>query len=115
MKKEKILELLNKEEFLKKIMILKTPEEVQKIFKDNNIDVSLEEVQSLGDEINLEIARKTKELNENELCSISGGVNFSAVNILNMAGYASVMGIGVGCCLWGIFKTINLLKKSSDN
>ena len=73
MKKQQIQNLLNNEEFMKEILPMKTPEEVQAKFKKEGVDISIEEVGILGSLINKSIEKNCEPLNEQELESIAGG------------------------------------------
>ena len=73
MEKEKLSKLLNDEDFLKKILPMKTPEEVQAEFKKEGLELSIEEIEALGKAINA-AAKKGKPLSEDELENVSGGM-----------------------------------------
>ena len=68
---KKVNELLSDTEFFKKIISMKTAEEVQSAFEKAGAEVPIEDVQEIGAVIN-EVLEK---LNEENLESVSGGVN----------------------------------------
>ena len=71
--KEKFQALLKDEDFVAKILELQTPEEVQKKFAENEVELTIPEVQHLGDAINYMIENGKTELTEDDLSEISGG------------------------------------------
>ena len=107
MENEKMAELLNSEEFLKKITNLKTPEEVQKAFKDQGIDISIEEIGALGDAINAQILGKN--LDDKSLSDVNGGLSLPG-DIVAGGTLGFVAGTGLGLCLWGAGKAEKLIR-----
>lgn len=66
--------LLSDKDFMKGIVEMETPEEVQKAFKDKGVELSTEQVQEIGEIINATL-EKGSTLSESELEEISGGGN----------------------------------------
>lgn len=69
---EKIDEILSSDEFIKKILEANSSEEVKKIFKEKDIDVTDEQIENMRKALN----SKIKELNtmsDDEMGQISGG------------------------------------------
>ncbi len=73
MSDEKMLEALKDEGFVKKILEMKTQEEVQHAFKEKGVEVSKEEIGILGDIINKMKEKKSTNLSVEELDEIAGG------------------------------------------
>lgn len=73
MNSEKLKELMQNEEFTGKIAKLEDKEDIQKVFKENGLDVSIEELEQMENE-----GRKL--LEEGELEGISGGVTIEPVD-----------------------------------
>ena len=73
MDNRKFSNLMKDESFLKKILVMKTPEEVQAAFKGKGVEISLEEIELLGDLINKSIEKGGKKLTEDDLHEIVGG------------------------------------------
>ncbi len=67
--------LLSDKDFMKGIVEMETPEEVQKAFKDKGVEISAEQVQEIGEIINATL-EKGSALSEDELGEISGGSSF---------------------------------------
>lgn len=137
MENEKLLELLKNEEFAKKIVAMETPEEVQKAFEDQGVEITIDEVKFLGEIINKSIEKGGKPLTEEDLEEISGGYNkekiiefgkgmrevlpITKVNTFNVGKTVGGLGlviagaIGVGATYmgvkWGIKKIKNRNKK----
>lgn len=72
MDKTSLENLLKDKDFVKKISEMETPEEVQRSFKENNIDFSIDEIKLIGKIVN-EYIEKLHSLPEEELSKISGG------------------------------------------
>lgn len=73
MQDEKIKEVMQDESFVEEIFKMETPEDVQAAFKNKGIDISLDEVGTLGDIINAMSDKKSHNLCEEELNKIVGG------------------------------------------
>ena len=89
MDKQKIESLLKNEEFMKKILPMQTPEEVQAEFKKEGVELSIEEIEALGSIINKYLEKGGKPLSEDELENIAGGHDCSVQ-------LAIVMGVELG-------------------
>ena len=91
----KINELLMQEEFLTNLIGCVNQMEVQSLFAENGVKISLAEVQELGQMIGSKMDYKG-EIKESELEMVSGGVGNSAVSqistdaLANAAGKASI-------------------------
>lgn len=70
---EKIMEKLKDRNFSKKLLELETTDQVKKIFENENIKITDEEIEELRKSINL-IVKEIKSLPENDFY-ISGGTN----------------------------------------
>jgi len=73
MDKEKFDILMANEEFVKKIVAMQTPEEVQAAFKEEGVEISTEEIGVLGTLINEYIKKEEEPLDEQDLENIAGG------------------------------------------
>ncbi len=69
---EKIIELLKKKEFVKKIVCLKSKEEVKKAFESEKVKISDEDLNSLGD-VFCDVDNCLFNLDDKELKNITGG------------------------------------------
>ena len=104
--KEKLQQLMQNEEFLKEILVLETPEEVQQAFKENDVDISIEDLEKIKELIRKSM-NKNYELTEEELEEIVGG----SVNLLDLiikpilTAFFSILGTSIGqkLCGW-LFK-----------
>lgn len=67
--------LLSDKDFMKGIVEMETPEQVQKAFKDKGVEISTEQVQEIGKIINATV-EKGSALSEDELEGVSGGSDF---------------------------------------
>ncbi len=74
---EKIIKKLTDKKFAKKIIELKSREEVKKIFESEGIEISDKEINELADSLYL-IVKKTSELPSEDLAKISGGGIFDS-------------------------------------
>ena len=74
-REEKIKELLLNESFVGELKNLKSAEELQEAFKNNGVDMTLEEINALGDLCEKALEEMDNdELSEENLSSVSGGV-----------------------------------------
>jgi hypothetical protein len=87
---KKIEEMLTNEEIIKRLAGCKTEEEVRKIFKEENVDLSDEQMEGLKILFSqaAQTSQKTKELSSEELGKASGGV---AKEVLSAA-FGAVLG-----------------------
>ena len=73
MKDKKIREVMQNESFVKEISKMDKPEEVQAAFKNKGVDMSLDEVQTIGNMINVMATEKSTILLDEDLSRIAGG------------------------------------------
>lgn len=88
--REEILKKFEKEDFAKKIMQMKTKEEVKKALSDEGVTATDEEINELGGLIK-EILNKLETLPENELEAVAGGVKGAGTK----GGFWSGLGSGL--------------------
>lgn len=66
--------LLNNKEFVVKMMSQETPEDVQKVFAEYGVDMSMEDIHEFGKALAaLESEKTGEELSEEDLMGVSGG------------------------------------------
>ena len=100
--KEKLQQLMQDEEFLKKILVLETPEEVQGAFKENGVDISIEDLEKIKELIKKSM-NENYELTEEELEEIIGG----SVDLLDLiikpivTAFFGVLGTAIGKKFFG--------------
>ena len=87
MNQEKLKELFADEAFVKELFSKETPEEVQKMFEEHDVDVSVEEIMEAREIIlkKMDQGAENLELTEAELEEVSGGVGmivFAAVGLV---------------------------------
>lgn len=70
MNEQKIKELFSDEQFVKELLDLETPEEVQAVLADNDVDFSIEDIIKLKE---LLIKKEADELSDEELEEVAGG------------------------------------------
>ena len=70
---EKFLKFMQDKEFVKKIVKMQTPEEIQNEFRKEGVELSVEEIETLGSIINKSLEKNGQPLNEQELLDITGG------------------------------------------
>ncbi len=92
---DNIYKLLEEKEFTEKILIMKTPEEIQKAFLDKGVKISIEELEELAKNISKIInnPHANEEITDSEAENISGGINIHKG--LRTAA-AIIAGVGVG-------------------
>ena len=91
-----IREVFRDEEFVKKLLVLETPEEVQTTLQEQGIAISIEEIQETR-EFFLKNLNSGKELSEAELAEVQGGcVVFTSLAIFlgTLAGAAIAGAVG---------------------
>ena len=81
MEKEKIAKALEDLDFLNDLLDMQTSEEVQKVFKEKGMEISLEDVNAIADIINKIIEKDFAKLNAEDLDKISGGINNPIIKI----------------------------------
>ena len=89
MNEEKIKEVFSDEKFVKSLMELETPEEVQKALAEKDIDLSIDEIKAAA---KLLEKRANGELADEDLETVAGGMGL-------IAGLAIVQGI---CIVVGV-------------
>ncbi len=70
MDEQRIKELLADEEFVKELVALETPEEVQAMLEEYDIEVTTEEIQQIHDFL---VEHEGEELSEEDLENVAGG------------------------------------------
>lgn len=76
------VELMENKEFVHEMMSQETPEDVQKIFADNGVDMTIDEVNEIGRALaNAENGALSNELSEEALEDVSGGVVITAAGV----------------------------------
>lgn len=73
-RKEKVSKLLENSEFLEKLKACQSHEDVQKLFHDYAVDVTVDEVQQMVDESIAAHEADEGELKEDSLKKVNGGV-----------------------------------------
>lgn len=69
---EKMKNLVQDHEFMNKMLSCEEPEQVQKLFADNGVEITLEEVKTLG-KVLAGMAQSDGELSEDDLEGVAGG------------------------------------------
>lgn len=95
--------LMDNKEFILTMLSQETPEDVQKLFHENGVDFSLEEVNELGRELE-RLATTGDELTEDALDSVSGGVVVTAATIWAAAKCAIAIG-GAALAIYKWYKS----------
>lgn len=127
--KEKFQALLKDEDFVAEILELQTPEEVQKKFAENEVELTIPEVQHLGDAINYMIENGKTELTEDDLENIGGGKGVKEYLTSDQAGKDfgkelvtkstdALIAIALipvaGLTAWGTSEVVNAIKKAKN-
>ena len=86
MDEKKIKEVFSDEEFMKHLVTLDEPEDVQKALKEKGIDLTVEQIVELKDRL---VNFSDQELSESELEATAGGGSDAGTvgDILKIAGY----------------------------
>ena len=97
MNEERIKEVFADEAFVKELLSKETPEEVQAMLEDKDIDVSVAEIVKLRELLEKKAENPDAELSEEDLEDVAGGVLpiFIAFG-LTIAGMAAVNGLAIG-------------------
>lgn len=75
---EKIKSLMSQQEFVDKLLACEEPEQVQALFAENDVELSLEEVKAIGQGL-AAMSESDGELSEDDLEGVAGGVAVSTV------------------------------------
>lgn len=94
---EKIDEILSNDEFIEKILKANSSEEVKQIFKEEDIDVTDEQIENMRKALNIKI-KELNTMSDDAMGQISGGK--VGVNASRRLGYAAQHGAGEGA-MWG--------------
>ena len=70
---EKVMAVLQQEGFVDKLLELEDPADVQALFKENGIDLTIDEVKAIGRGLNQQFAEEGEELSEDDLDDVAGG------------------------------------------
>lgn len=70
---EKVMAVLQQEGFIDKFLEIEDPEEVQKLFAENGIELTKDEVMAIGKGLAQEFAEEGEELDEDDLDDVAGG------------------------------------------
>ena len=102
MNEERIKQFFSDEEFVKELLSKETPEEVQAVLAEKNIDLTIAEIVKLGEIISKKLQQtengESAELTEEELKDISGGcvgALFIGVMVSITAGYFATSAVVV--------------------
>ena len=93
MNESKLKELLSNEEFMNKILAMEEPENVQKAFKEEGLELTMDEVKALGAAFTK--AAEGKELSEEDLDNVAGGTGAICFGVVT--GVIGIAGFG---CSW---------------
>lgn len=122
--KEKIEEIFSDKEFVNNLIQIEDPQQVQEVLKEKGLDLTIEEIQYVGDlvsrAINNELTDQEKkmfetyekgdtELSDDELESVSGGIiitlSVTLFHILTVSALVSAGLIGTSALAFGAAKT----------
>lgn len=98
-KLKQVMELLNKNEKLaKELFTQETPEGAQKVLKKAGIDFTIDEIKHVGKLISQMQENNGRELSEDELTNVAGGVTFSIISnaIAAIVPFANIVASSVG-------------------
>jgi lactobin A/cerein 7B family class IIb bacteriocin len=90
MNEEQIKEIFSDKEFVESILALETPEEVQAVLKEKNLDLSITQIEKVQRMLS-EAVDENKELTDEDLESVSGGLGFliamivTAITVVTLA------------------------------
>lgn len=86
MKEALIKEVFSDKEFVESLLGLETPEEVQAALKAKDLDLSIEEIESIQKALT---AQESNELSEEEMENVAGGFAITAGIVSAIAGVVS--------------------------
>ena len=98
MNEERIKEVFSDEAFVKELLSKETPEEVQAMLEDKDIEVSIAEIVKLREMIIKKAENPDAELSDEDLEDVAGGCLLEAFLVagLIIAGAMAVSGLAVG-------------------
>lgn len=102
---EKINELLKNEKFTEQLSNAKTPDEIKKLFADNNVALSDEDVNGFLKEVQT----RASNLSEKELNEIAGGKCAIGTIAEGVGDIGKGVGRGVGYALGGVARGVGSL------
>lgn len=70
---EKVMAVLQQEGFVDKMFSLENPADVQALFAENGIELTVDEVKAIGRGLAQQLAEEGEELNEDDLDDVAGG------------------------------------------
>ena len=88
---EKFNKLMEDEVFFKKMLSQETEADVQKLFHENGVEMTIEEVDELGATLNKCFGKLDEELDEDALEDVSGGFFIT---------------LGTGVTIWAVAKAV---------
>lgn len=95
--------LVNDKAFVEKMLSLETPEEVHKLFQENGVDFTMEEVLELGKALD-QLERCGEELDDNMLEDVNGGFAITAATAWAVAKAVIAVG-GAGLAVYKWYKS----------
>lgn len=100
---EKLGMLMDNKDFVTTMLSQESPEDVKKLFADNGVDMSMDDVMQLGADLD-HAFRNSEELDESNLENVSGGVVIEAATI--WAATKAVIAIGAaGLAIYKWYKS----------
>ena len=96
--------LMEDKEFVEKMLSQETPEDVQKLFHENGVEFTMDEVMALGRELDRLSNAGNGELDEQALEDVSGGVVITAATAWAIAKAAIAVG-GAGLAIYKWYKS----------
>lgn len=97
---EKVQKLLCNEEFVKKLISQETIEDAKKLFEDQGITTSIEEMEMLGKLLN-KISENNVQLSDDYLENVTGGSNVEKNLTISSALADGTVGYGAGLAIGG--------------
>lgn len=109
-----INKLLEDKDFVEKILVMKTPEEIQKAFSDKGVKISIEELEEIAKNVSQIINNPNakEEIIDNEMESISGGANIHK-GLRTAAAIIAGVGVG-GSAAYVAYKTGNAIDNANE-
>ncbi|MGN0585464.1 MAG: hypothetical protein ACI4JD_08420 [Ruminococcus sp.] len=88
----KASELLGREDFAEKLKLVESPEDVQKLFADNGVELSLEDIENMA----MESMKNADdgEIDEDDLDNVSGGFVTTACFVIGGASLCFYSSVG---------------------